>query len=217
MSHRRCPFNTRCHRAWSIPVPRKVDDPKIYGLCGRQNRDRRTNLPWNTHSIYFHGAPPANIGHTPQLRFPVMLRSGCGGCGRLLTFTSHARACFYRVMLSTHARGEQQSPLSRKNLGFQGSTDNVAGTDGPEFFSGLSAADVSDDDSYSPSVQSDDSLSDDENEIDWAPIPFREESLNIRFNGADSATKDQYLREAKEVRKRFIKQVCLNRSCLISS
>ena len=82
----------------------KVYDPGIDGLNGCQDRVRRFILPRSTTWIYFYGEPPANIGHVAQLRFAVLLRlrSGCGGCVPVLTFASHARACFYRVMLSTH-------------------------------------------------------------------------------------------------------------------
>ena len=79
-------------------------DPGIDGLNGHQNHVRRSILPRSTTWIYFYGAPPANIGHVAQLRFAVLLRRRCGGCGRLLAFASHARACFYRVMLSTHQK-----------------------------------------------------------------------------------------------------------------
>ena len=80
----------------------EVYNPAIDGLNGGQNRVRRSILPRSTTWIYFYGAPPANIGHVAQLRFAVLLRSGCGGCVPVLTFASHAHACFYRVMLSTH-------------------------------------------------------------------------------------------------------------------
>ena len=58
--------------------------------------------------------PGVQLGSTSMVHLrPIlaMLRSfglpcfyvgGCGGCGQLLTFASHARACFYRVMLSFH-------------------------------------------------------------------------------------------------------------------
>ena len=80
----------------------KVYDPAIDGLNGCQDRVRRFILPQSTTWIYFCGEPPANIGHVAQLLFAVLLRRRFGGCGQLFTFASHARACFYRVMLSTH-------------------------------------------------------------------------------------------------------------------
>ena len=80
---------------------------------------RRSILPRRTW-IYLYGAPPANIGHVAQLRFSVLLRSGCDGCAPVLTFASHARACFYRVKLSTHIcsfrRQEDLSPPARGRL-----------------------------------------------------------------------------------------------------
>ena len=44
------------------------------------------------------------MGAEPPKSFiwPPINLSLCGGCVPVLTFASHARACFYRVMLSTH-------------------------------------------------------------------------------------------------------------------
>jgi len=103
--------------------------------------------------------------------------------------------------LAGYAGDEQQSPLSRIDPSFQGEGDDVAVGNSPD-------SDVDDDDSYTPSVLSDNSESDDENELDWKPIPMNAKSVNISFNGVDGELHDRYLSEAKEVRKRFIKQVC---------
>ena len=63
-------------------TPSKVYDPAIDGLNGCQIRVRRSILPQSTTWIYFYGAPPANIGHTAQLRFAVLLLGRCGGAVR---------------------------------------------------------------------------------------------------------------------------------------
>ena len=102
--HRGCPSFTASHRACSMLTPSKVYDPAIDGLNGCQIRVRRSILPQSTTWIYFYGAPSANIGHVAQFRLAVLLRRRFGWCSQLLTFVSHARACFYRVMLSTHAK-----------------------------------------------------------------------------------------------------------------
>ncbi|EJK58711.1 hypothetical protein THAOC_21139, partial [Thalassiosira oceanica] len=75
---------------------------------------------------------------------------------------------------------EKQSPLSRKDLNFQGRSDEVADANDLELVSDVTDADFSDDDSYQPSVLSDDTTSDDEDELDWNPVPMK---VNIRFNG----------------------------------
>ena len=53
-----------------------VGVPGIHGLGGRQNRNRRTILLWNTPLRYLHGAPPANIGHRQMVQFTVLRRVG---------------------------------------------------------------------------------------------------------------------------------------------
>ena len=87
--HRRCPSFAACHRACSMSTKSKLYDPAIDGLNGHQNHVSRSILPRSTTWIYFYGAPPANIGQVAQLRFAVLLRRRCGGCGRLLAFASH--------------------------------------------------------------------------------------------------------------------------------
>jgi len=109
---------------------------------------------------------------------------------------------------------EKQSPLSRKDLNFQGRSDEVSDANDPESVSDLTDADFSDDDSYQPSLLSDDSASDDDDELDWKPDPM---TVNICFNGVDGDMKRQYLTEVTEVRKRFVKQVSLQFQYIVSS
>mmetsp|Transcript_14910 Transcript_14910/g.34618 ORF Transcript_14910/g.34618 Transcript_14910/m.34618 type:complete len:298 (-) Transcript_14910:27-920(-) len=92
-----------------------------------------------------------------------------------------ARFSSSQIPASSDDEGEEkQSPLSRKDLNFQGRSDEVADANDLELVSDVTDADFSDDDSYQPSVLSDDTTSDDEDELDWNPVPMK---VNIRFNG----------------------------------
>ncbi|EJK51887.1 hypothetical protein THAOC_28898, partial [Thalassiosira oceanica] len=82
-----------------------------------------------------------------------------------------ARFSSSQIPASSDDEGEEkQSPLSRKDLNFQGRSDEVADANDLELVSDVTDADFSDDDSYQPSVLSDDTTSDDEDELDWNPF-----------------------------------------------
>ncbi|EJK70897.1 hypothetical protein THAOC_07709, partial [Thalassiosira oceanica] len=86
-------------------------------------------------------------------------------------------------------------------LNFQGRSDEVADANDRELVSDVTDADFSDDDSYQPSLLSDDTASDDDDELDWNPVPM---TVNICFNGVDGDMKRQRLLTSMNLNPSFV-------------